>query len=434
MMKAFSKLVIFCMLIGLIAGCAAPAAPQPTQPPAAETSAVEPTQPPAAAETVAPVVTEAPAPTEAPTAEPVLSEKETWLKTNQLGKYDTGTQDWAAIEEAAKKEGKLVVYANSSKVTKAADLFMEMYPDIKVEAFDLGGDDVLLKTTEEQKASAFTGDVWFSSGGPEISGNLIPKEYVWRFVPDSLVSVVPDELTHPLLTSRFGLRILAYNKELNKSCPVSNLWELTNPEWKGKVFIEDPLNDASTLGILTTIASHADEMAAAYKELYGTDPVLDSDTPDAGWLWLKKFAQNGPVPEPGGDEVDSAFATPGMKDSYVAFTSYSNYPDVLDGNLAFEPCWDAKPVSAVQTQNYLGILNQAPHPNAAKLWLRFILNEGAKPWSGIGNYSPRSDVTVVEGALPFDKVRSLSWSFNDQYVFDNIIQARDFYLLNLGQP
>ena len=60
-------------------------------------------------------------------------------------------------------------------------------------------------------------------------------------------------------------------------------------------------------------------MKQAYIDLYGSEPVLDADTPDAGWLWLKRFAQNGPIPQPGGDEVDSAFATPGMKDSLLAF-------------------------------------------------------------------------------------------------------------------
>jgi iron(III) transport system substrate-binding protein len=329
----------------------------------------------------------------------------------------------------------VLVYANSSKIEKAAEKFMEQYPNIKVEGFDLGGDDVYLKTVEEQKAEAFTGDIWFSSGGPNIKGELIPQEYIWRYVPDVYKDVVPANLSDPLLTARFGVRILAYNKELNPDgCPVSNLWELTNPEWKGKVHIEDPLNDASTLGILMTIASHSDEMLAAYKDLYGADPVLDADTPDAGQLWLKRFAQNSPVPEPGGDEVDSAFATPGMKDNLLGFTSYSNYPDVLDGALAFEPCWDAKPSMGVITQSYLGILNQAPHPNAAKLFIRFILTEeGADPWMKIGNYLPRTDIPAPEGAKPFEELQKITYVFDDGYVYDNIIQARDFYLLNLAK-
>ncbi len=360
--------------------------------------------------------------------------KDEWLKTNQLGVYDTGVQDWAAIEAAAKAEGVLLVYANSSKTEKAAETFEEMYPEIDVQAFDLGGDDVLLKTQEEQKAEAFVGDVWFSSGGPTIKGELVPKGYVWKFVPDNVAKVIPPEFQDPLLVSRLGFQLWAYNSELNDTCPITNIWELTEPEWNSKIFIEDPLNDASTLGKLMTFVAHPDEMAAAYKAFYGTDPVLDADTKDAGWLWLKRFAQNNPIPQPGGDEVDSAFATPGMTESFLAFGSYGNYPDVLEGNLAFELCWDLEPVAGVGTQSYIGILNQAPHPNAAKLWIKFITTlDGIDPWYKLGTYLPNPEMPAPEGAMPFSEIKAITWSVIDQFVYDNIVTARDFYLVNLGK-
>jgi len=381
-------------------------------------------------------VPEAPAGTEAPAAatEAPLSAQEEWLKANQLGQYDTGEQDWAAIEAAAKAEGELLVYANSSKVEKAAEGFMEKYPEIKVQAFDLGGDDVLLKTVEEQKAGAFTGDVWASSGGAELVGNVLPKNYVWRFVPDSTAAVTPEQYTQPLLFSRLGTSVWAYNSELNDTCPITNIWELTQPEWKGKIFIEDPLNDASTLSKLITIVAHPDEMKAAYVALYGSEPVLDEDTPDAGWLWLKRFAQNGPIPESGGDEVDSAFATPGMTESYMALGSYSNYPDVLDGNLAFEPCWGMTPIVGIQSQSYLGILNQAPHPNAAKLWIKYISSEeGRDPWAKFGTFFPDSTYVVPEGQKTLDEIQTMTWLIAEQYAYDHLVEARDFYLLNLAE-
>ena len=115
-----------------------------------------------------------------------MTPKEEWLKANQLGTYTSDTQDWAAIEEAAKKEGKVIVYANSSKIAKAAEIWAEKYPDIAIEGYDLGGDDVLSKTIGEQESGLVVGDVWFSSGGAEVVGNVLPKEYVWRFIPDSV--------------------------------------------------------------------------------------------------------------------------------------------------------------------------------------------------------------------------------------------------------
>jgi iron(III) transport system substrate-binding protein len=414
-MKTFVKLMALIVLLSFIVSCAPAAAP--TEAPVAP---------------VAPAATDVPA-TDVPPTDVPLTAKEQWLKDNQLGPYYSDTQDWAAIEAAAKEEGSVIVYANSSKIAKAAEIWAEKYPDITLEGYDLGGDDVLTKTLGEQQSGTVVGDVWFSSGGAEVVGNVLPHEYIWRFIPDT-TSVSP-EYTEPLLFSRFGTTILAYNSELNDSCPVTNLWELTQPEWKGKFVIEDPLADASTLSKLLTIVLHADEMKQAYVDLYGTEPVLDADTPDAGWLWLKKFAQNGPIPQPGGDEVDSAFATPGMKDNLLAFTSYSNYPDVQDGNLAFEPCWGVTPTSGIQAQSYSAIMNQAPHPNAAKLFIKFITGEeGRDPWAKFGTYFPDPTYEVPEGQKTLEEVQDLTWFIPEQFAYDNLVQARDFYLLNLGTP
>lgn len=418
-MKKILRFATLIILVSMLAACA-----QTTPAPVA-TNVPDSSNPPPA--------TEVPA-TAVPATVVPMSPQEEWLKANQLGSYYSDVQDWAAIEAAAKAEGKLLVYANTSKVEKAAAAFMEMYPGIEVQAFDLGGDDVLLKTLEEQKAGAYTGDVWFSSGGAELVGTVLPKNYVWRFVPDSTAAVTPEQYTNPLLMSRFGTSVFAYNSELNDTCPISNIWELTQPEWKGRFFIEDPINDASTLSKMITIAFHADEVKQAYVDLYGSDPVLDADTPDAGWLWLKRFAQNDPIPEPGGDDVDSAFATPGMTESYMAFTSYSNMSDVKEGLLAFEPCWGLQPIVGVQSQSYVGILNQAPHPNAAKLWVKYITSpEGRKPWAKFGTYFPDSTYEVPEGQKTLDDIFSMTWFIAEQYAYDNMITARDFYLLNLGK-
>lgn len=370
----------------------------------------------------------------APGAEEVADPKDEWLKANQLGPYYTDDQDWAAIEAAAIEEGELLVYANSSKTEKAAEAFMEAYPDIKVQAFDLGGDDVLRKTIEEQKAGAFTGDVWHSSGGAELVGDVLPKGYVWRFIPSNLAGVVEEQYTQPLLMGRLGTSVFAYNSELEETCPISNVWELTEPEWKGRFFIEDPLNDASTLSKLITYMSKVDEMTEAYIDFYGEEPVLDEDTPDVGWLWMKRFAQNGPIPQPGGDEVDSAFATPGMTNSFMALTSYSNMADVLEGNLVFEPCWGIKPMLGIQSQSYLGIINQAPHPNAAKLWIQFVMGpDGRDPWAKFGTYFTDSTYVVPEGMKTLEEMMTMTWFIDEQYAYDNMVKARDFYLLNLSK-
>src|SRR5512139_3636498 len=179
-MKLFGKILTICLIISFLTACGGNVAPV-TQ---------EPAKPAATEAPVQPAATEPPA---------ASSPKEEWLKANQLGSYDTGEQDWAAIEEAAKKEGSVIVYANSSKISKAAEIWAEKYPDIKLEAYDLGGDDVLSKTVGEQESGLHVGDVWFSSGGAELVGNVLPKEYVWKFIPTGMD--VPKQFSEPLLMS-----------------------------------------------------------------------------------------------------------------------------------------------------------------------------------------------------------------------------------------
>jgi iron(III) transport system substrate-binding protein len=88
-----------------------------------------------------------------------------------------------------------------------------------------------------------------------------------------------------------------------------------------------------------------------------------------------------------------------------------------------------------QSQSYLAIINQAPHPNAAKLFIRFITSEeGRKPWAKYGTYFPDSTYEVPEGQKTLTEIMSMTWFIEEQYAYDNLVQARDFYMLNLAKP
>ena len=140
-------------------------------------------------------------------------------------------------------------------------------------------------------------------------------------------------------------------------------------------------------------------MAAAYQEFYGKDWTTDeAAAPDAsgvapenaGYLFLRKLAQNKPVLEPGGDEVDEAYASLGMDPAVepgYGFTGWDSYETTLDGELAMAPCLGLKPATGILKSNYLAIANNAPHPNAAKLFIKFALSqEGFEPWNKMGIY------------------------------------------------
>lgn len=427
-MNRLYKIAALLLMISFLAACAAPTTVVP-QPAAVN----NPTSVPPKAESPTEVPKVEVPPTEVPPTEVALSAAEQWAKDNGLGIYQPATEDWAAIEEAAKKEGSVVVYSNSSRVQDAAATWATLYPDIKIEANDMGGAEVITKVREEQKAGAYTGDVWFSAGGPDIVGEFMPNQYLWKFIPPELLDVIPAENQDPIVTQSTETFGWVYNTELNSTCPISNWWELTDPEWKGKIFIKDPINSAEDLGMLMSAVSHADDFAAAYKEQYGTDVVLDEDTPDAGWLWLKRFAQNQPIGVSGSDDVWGAMAVPGLTENKLGWLPLSKYRNVTKGAAVFTPCEGLSPVEGVQKHNYLAVINQAPHPNAAKLFLKFALTEeGFAPWNQVGQYSGRTDIAPVEAAVPFKSLPV--YNFDNQFVYDNLTAYHDFYALNLLAP
>ena len=389
-MKTFVKLMTLIVLFSLVVSCGG--APATTQAPIA-------TQAPDV-----PVLL--PTTTLAPVAEPVLSANEQWAKDNGVGQYQPAADDWAAIEAAAKVEGKVVVYSNSSRIATLGDAFSKLYPEITVEANDMGGAEEVLKVREEQKAGAYAGDVWANAQGPDMIGEFLPNQWLWKFIPTEDLAVLPQTSQDPVVTSSTEVFGWVYNSELNKTCPINNWWQLTDAEWKGKIFIKDPINSAEDLGMLLSFTMHNDEVAAAYKAQYGTewntDAAFGTDTPNAGYLWIKKFTQNKPIGEPGSDDVWKAMAAPGLKDNMLGWLPLSKYRNVTDGKAAFQPCVGLSPVVGLQKHNYLAVINQAPHPNAAKLFIRYALTaDGFAPYNQVGQFSGRTDVKPIEAAVEF---------------------------------
>ncbi len=366
-----------------------------------------------------------------------LTEAQTkWLKAAQLGPYAAKQQDWKAIEEAAKKEGKVVVYSSSSRIPDAAKSFEAAYPGIKVEAYDLGTVDSVNKVKEETKAGAHVGDIYFASDPPTVMKELVPKNMLWGFMPSDLVNVVPKEYQEPLLVQRLGTKVLIYNSEVYKQSPVTNWWDLTKPQWKGKVLMKDIYESGENLSVFATFVQHADDFAKAYKEAFGKDIVLDKDCPNAGYQWLKEFLKNDPVFTGSDGDASKAVGTKGQKDPPLgASIDYGKYRDVIAGKLFFEPAKGAKPVVGVWYQTYLAIIDQAPHPNAAKLMIRWLMGDskggsGYAPWYVPGDYPTRTDVPVPKGAIPFDEMKSMVYVVDPAFTYDNATKILDFWVAN----
>jgi iron(III) transport system substrate-binding protein len=400
-MKTLWKIMIVCVLISFVAACGAKSAETPA----------------------------------GGTGETPLTAEEQWLKDNQLGSYFTLDQDWAAIEAAAKLEGKVVVYAGSSRIEDQIEIWNEIYPDITLEGYDTEG--IATKVQEEHNAGNVVGDVVFDGDIMSLFGVLAPEGMVVPFIPSEFADALPTSEADPFAVQRYGGDAWQYNNEQNDSCPVTNWWQIVDGSYPNKVYYEDPLAEADKISLFVTVIKHGDDMAAAYKENSGsewtTDPLYGEDTPNAGWLWVKKFAKSpNLVVMPGGDEIVEAMGSLGMTDpAGIANNSYSKVRDTIKGEAAIWPCEGLKPVVGTSGVTHLSIAANAPHPNAAKLFIRFALTEeGAAPWwTVLGDWPGRTDVSPAEGAPPV----STLWPDDGLMMFQMGSQVRDFWTLNALQ-
>ncbi len=355
-----------------------------------------------------------------------------------MGPYQPETDDWAAIEAAAKLEGKVTIYANSGGIEDLFETWEALYPEIEFDAADTDGIDT--KMQAEQESGNVIGDVWFNSDGHILYGKFLPNEWMWWFVPRG---VTIPELTadYPFAIARHSTDVIGYNNAFYPDgCPLTNIWQLTEAQYKGKFFMEDPMSDVSTMAKIATFVQNADEMAQAYEQFYSKpwteDELAVKDDSglapeNAGYLWLKKVAYNGVVVLDDGDMVDAAFAgleLPEGEEPGFGWTGYSTVEATQEGELNMAPCFGMEPVMGIFKTSFLGIANKAPHPNAAKLFIKFALSEaGFDPWNEIGSYPAAEGLPVYEDNLPLAELMPQVWEMDPLFDWNNVSIVRDFW-------
>jgi len=147
------------------------------------------------------------------------------------------------------------------------------------------------------------------------------------------------------------------------------------------------------------------------------------------------LAYNGVVVLDDGDMVDAAFAgleLPEGEEPGFGWTGYSTYEATLDGELNMMPCFGMEPVMGIFKTSFLAIANNAPHPNAAKLFIRFALSEeGFDPWNEIGSYPAAEGLPVFEDNLPLDELLPQVWEMDPIFDWNNVSKVRDFWAASL---
>ena len=274
----------------------------------------------------------------------------------------------AAIDtliDGAKRESELVYYAsmNLSEANAVIGAFEKRYPFVKVKLYRTGSEKLLTRVLTEARAKKSLADVIQTV---EFSMHIFNRNGILaRYLPQA-DGLFPKEFKEhgAWTTVYYNAYVTAYNTQLVAPRGLPKTYEdLLDPKWKNKLMMEG------------TKA----EWFAGMLQIMGQEPGLD---------YMRALAKQQPSPREGHELLAQLVAAgEGVFDINIPAASVERMKErgaPID--------WIALgPVPSVMVG--AGISSQAAHPNAAKLFLEFVLSrEGQKLMRTPGRLVARSDL------------------------------------------
>ena len=319
------------------------------------------------------------------------------------------SKEWEKTLAAARKEGQVSVYIY--RYGRLLETFQKDYPDIKLVSVTGRGAQLTTRIVAERRAEKYLADVF--SGGANGNFNVLYKgKALDPIKPALILPEVVDESKWYGGEHRYadpdGKYIFAYlanpssaqlsfNARLVNPGGFKSHWDLLNPKWRGKIVSLDPRDTG--LGATMQFLYFHPELGAEFirKFFGGMDMTFSKNFRQmTDWLAQGKFA-----------------VCMGCKDSQQAKNQGLPVDD-------FETSSWKEGGSFSTGGGSLSLLNRAPHPNAAKVFINWFLSrKGQIALQKLGDPDdppssrridiPKDDVPpgnrLIEGRRYFDVVR-----------------------------
>jgi iron(III) transport system substrate-binding protein len=347
---------------------------------------------------------------------------------------DLDTMTPAELLPLAQAEGSVTVFSLSSRIARVEKAFEEAYPGIDLIGVDLSSAKQIARVVAEQQAGVHAVDVLYMADSPVAIRDLLGPGRVQTYVPPRVAAQLDDAFKAPLLVHRLSTKVLMYNEaEYPDGAPVTNLWQLTQPDWTGKVMMVDPTQRGELLDLLTEIALRPDEMAAAYKALHGTDIAVDSDLNGAGEQYIRDLFANDLILVPNSDVLNKAVGDKTATGTPVAFGTYSDRRDNEEEGWALQVANDVEPANGILFPAILAIADKAPSPAAARLVIDFMFGDdsadggaGFAPFNVPGDYATRSTISDDPDSVPLESLNA--WTIRPEAIAENRARIADLII------
>lgn len=252
-----------------------------------------------------------------------------------------------ALVDGAKKEGKLVWYTSLS--AKDAEMlltaFKKRYPFIKADLFRTGAGNLLTKVQAEIRFKKYDSDVIMTNG---ISVEILKKEHLL----DSYIS--PELASYQAgFKDQEGywtdvyilLNVIGYNTNMVSPKDVPRQWvDLLNPKWKGKMCMD----------------------TKAYEWLYGIFNLMGQER---GTEFIKGLATQN-ISFRTGRSLNCQLLAAG--ESQIGIALWNQRIEEMKAQAAPIDWVAIEPVITESVR--IGLMVNAPHSNAARLFIDFVLS------------------------------------------------------------
>jgi iron(III) transport system substrate-binding protein len=302
---------------------------------------------------------------------------------------DSGWQKkWDQTLAQAKKEGKVVVLGPPGDQIREALTrgFAKAFPDITIEFSGARGGELATRVKAERDAGIYSVDVLIN-GTSTANAYFKPMKALDPIEPALILPEVIDpknwrdnRLEFSDRSTKFDLVFttqnnvpLIYNLTQVKADEIDELTDLLDPKWKGKIAVQDPIPSGTGNGVFRWVwhVMGPEKTKDFYRKVRAQAAAVDRDQRrQIEWIAQGKYPLHlGP------GTIMQQLEKRGLKFGVVPyFKDYGAYLTPGFGSAMF--------------------VNRAPHPNAGKVFLNWLLTkEGQTAFSkGMGYVSRRLDV------------------------------------------
>jgi iron(III) transport system substrate-binding protein len=288
----------------------------------------------------------------------------------------------AKFYESAKKEGKLVIYGLGEPfLTPIVSVFRKRYPGLTVEGFDEPGPQSRERVIGEQKTGRIIGDVIIA--GPTNHQMLGDLKFLEPYQTSQWSYIIPELLPEPGFTNplRASVFSIAVNSKLVPEAEEPKAWvDLLQPRFKGKMASDDPRGSGGGAGLV-----------ASLEKAFGTEFLQKLATQD---IFFSK-------------DTGTILANL-VRGEYSVFITAS-HDEIIAARKNGAPLKFLKPKEGVRAAgNYQSIVKNAPHMNAAKLWVEWSTSEeGQQAFARTGQAAARKGIKAGEPEADLSNVKLL---------------------------